>query len=982
MKKVALAPLQFTLLALAVTHAFGQTDSKLETVTVSGIRASAQSSVAVKKNAMEVVDAITAEDIGKLSDTNVAETLTRIPGVQGYRYGGEGASPVGQGSGLSIRGLSGQTASQVNSRAYFTAGSREFNIEGAIPGMVSSVEVFKNPSAEHIEGGIGGLVNIRTRNPSDFKGLTYSASVTAKYNDLAGKSEPEFFGLAANRWDLGGGRRIGAVIAGVYQKATGRSDNNPANGGANFKRAIRADSAEYATLAAANTANAASTAQAAFVGRSDVYLLASVPTLATSSTVGANMPNLAGLTTDQISNVMVAPALTSNVFQETIMRERKGLTLGADYRHSDALRVYAEANYNYYEYHQNYRGLNSVDGANVQNLVSTPFAYTEGLANRNFNGGIDLAVVDKRVQSGTFLNSTVNTVGGDEHRPYTTWILATGAEWKPAPALSLKADFNVIKAEQTQDNRAVNLDSAPGLFWSTTRVADGGPHQLTFSGPSLSDPSSFVFRDYGNGTRQTYDDKGHAAALSGEYIPDDGWLTALKFGARVAHQGSKYRNFSFSGKPLTSDGAALTANRSNGILVSTLPGVVQTAPTNFMDGKAGYAGGYLVYAPDALLGDQVRAAFPKAGIPAEGAIPENDLLHRDFSENTYAGYLVGEFSLLDNRLRGGLGVRLVRTETTVLARVANTASGSTVVVDNEKSSSYTNALPSFNLTGEISKNFLARFGYGKGITRPDIAVLSPSIVVNPIAGTATVGNPDLKAQVANSYDLSLERYFTPTNYVAVGVFQKSIKGFFNGIVECQALATAPAYSGTIANSCTGGQYQVTKTVNSEKGSAKGVELSAQYFFDGSMGWLKNFGGAASFTYVKTSNPINIGTATAPRMIDTEQPFVSKRGYTLAGIYEDAKMSARLTYTWRSDQVLFGVSPNPIDGRYIGGFGIVDAAFNYELGNGLTLSMNASNLTNRGLNRYVGEPGAYSTGLERQHYVNGRNYAVGLRYKFN
>jgi iron complex outermembrane receptor protein len=149
-----------------------------------------------------------------------------------------------------------------------------------------------------------------------------------------------------------------------------------------------------------------------------------------------------------------------------------------------------------------------------------------------------------------------------------------------------------------------------------------------------------------------------------------------------------------------------------------------------------------------------------------------------------------------------------------------------------------------------------------------------------------------------------------------------------------------------------------------------------------MGWLKNFGGAASFTYVKTSNPINIGTAAAPRMIDTEQPFVSKRGYTLAGIYEDTKMSARVTYTWRSNQVLFGVSPNPIDGRYIGGFGIVDAAFTYELGNNLTLSANGSNLTNTGLNRFVGEPGNYATGLERQHYVNGRAYSVGLRYKFN
>jgi outer membrane receptor protein involved in Fe transport len=149
-----------------------------------------------------------------------------------------------------------------------------------------------------------------------------------------------------------------------------------------------------------------------------------------------------------------------------------------------------------------------------------------------------------------------------------------------------------------------------------------------------------------------------------------------------------------------------------------------------------------------------------------------------------------------------------------------------------------------------------------------------------------------------------------------------------------------------------------------------------------MGPLKNFGVSASYTYVKTSAPVNIGTAAAPRFIDAELPFVSKHSYALAGMYEDQKMSARVVYTWRSDQVLFGVSPNPIDGRYIGRVGILDASFNYEIAPRLTLSINGSNLTDQGLDRYVGEPGAYATGVERQHYLNGRTYSVGLRYKFD
>src|SRR4051812_3625466 len=188
MRKQILASVQLTVMALAVGQAYAQTAPAAEgdaaVVVVSGIRGSAKSALAVKRNTMEVVDSIRAEDIGKLPDPNVAETLTRVPGVQGYRYGGEGASPVGVGSGLTIRGLSGQTASQVDGRSYFTAGGSEFNIEAAIPGMIAGLDVYKNPSAEHIEGGIGGLVDVRTRRPLDLKGFTASAAISGKYNDM------------------------------------------------------------------------------------------------------------------------------------------------------------------------------------------------------------------------------------------------------------------------------------------------------------------------------------------------------------------------------------------------------------------------------------------------------------------------------------------------------------------------------------------------------------------------------------------------------------------------------------------------------------------------------------------------------------------------------------------------------------------------------------------------------------------------------
>jgi outer membrane receptor protein involved in Fe transport len=99
------------------------------------------------------------------------------------------------------------------------------------------------------------------------------------------------------------------------------------------------------------------------------------------------------------------------------------------------------------------------------------------------------------------------------------------------------------------------------------------------------------------------------------------------------------------------------------------------------------------------------------------------------------------------------------------------------------------------------------------------------------------------------------------------------------------------------------------------------------------------------------------------------------------MYEDAKWSGRLVYTWRSDSILFGASANPIDARGIAATGILDGSLNYNIDDNFTLSFNASNILDKALNRFVGEPGTYQTGIERQHYANGRTFSLAMRYKF-
>jgi iron complex outermembrane receptor protein len=323
----------------------------------------------------------------------------------------------------------------------------------------------------------------------------------------------------------------------------------------------------------------------------------------------------------------------------------------------------------------------------------------------------------------------------------------------------------------------------------------------------------------------------------------------------------------------------------------------------------------------------------------------------------------------------------VRTNLTATARASDTTGA---VIENTKTSSYSNALPSLNATYDLAKDFMVRFGYGKSLTRPLAGDLNPSVSANTTNGTANQGNADLAPQLANSYDLSLERYFSPTNYVAIAAFDKEIKGFFNNVLTCGAVPAniAPAYSGTPANGCDNGQYLITRRINGEAGFVRGLELSGQWFFDKQIALLNNFGVSASYTYVDTNNPVNAGTAAAQRIIQTPMVNTSKNSYTTAFMYEDGKISARLVYTWRSSWAQGGVNgASPFNSSYVRAGDQIDAAFNYNIDEHTTLTLSGSNLTNTSTQRYVGQAESRETGLETQHFVNGRVFRAGLRYKF-
>jgi TonB-dependent receptor len=185
-------------------------EPELQQVVISGYRQSLADAQSRKRTASQILDSIVADAIGKLPDTNTAEALQRVPGVQINTDLGEGSSVV-------IRGL-GQVETLLNGRETFSAaGTRTLNFEFIPAELLAGVDVYKSPSADQVEGGLGGIINVRTRRPFDFKGFTAEAAVLGNRGDLAKKSRPQLSALVSNRWRTAH-HEFGALLSASYQE--------------------------------------------------------------------------------------------------------------------------------------------------------------------------------------------------------------------------------------------------------------------------------------------------------------------------------------------------------------------------------------------------------------------------------------------------------------------------------------------------------------------------------------------------------------------------------------------------------------------------------------------------------------------------------------------------------------------------------------------------------------------------------------------
>ena len=217
-----------TLLASVAAHAQDEpaaTDEATESadgvIVVKGIRGALETAATIKRDADTFVDSITASDISTLPDLSVAEALGRIPGVTVSRFpAGGGASPdfpSPEGRGNLIRGL-GFVRSEFNGRDAFTANAgRALDWSSIPPELVGAVDVYKNQTADLIEGGIGGTINLRTLEPFDRPGMVIASTLDVTYSDLRESWSPSGSLTVGNRWVTPDGSEFG--LMGSYSRS-------------------------------------------------------------------------------------------------------------------------------------------------------------------------------------------------------------------------------------------------------------------------------------------------------------------------------------------------------------------------------------------------------------------------------------------------------------------------------------------------------------------------------------------------------------------------------------------------------------------------------------------------------------------------------------------------------------------------------------------------------------------------------------------
>ncbi|HEV7138659.1 MAG TPA: TonB-dependent receptor [Steroidobacteraceae bacterium] len=985
--------------------ASNEPNAVLQEVVVTGQRAAIQSAQRIKQLSDQIVDSVVAADIGKLPDRSVTEVLQRIPGIDidhTFRNIAGGLDPehfVVEGSGVTIRGLT-YVLSEVNGRNVFSAnGGRALSFDDVPPELMAGVDVYKNPDAEQIEGGIGGIVNLRTAKPFDFSGARISGSAGGTWGDLSrGNVKPSTSLLLSDRWHTGIGD-IGFLADIAYSESLERTDAMEAN--PYFPRVASVEGSKSPWIPAGQT--------------------------------------------------LWVPGGVASWRYLQFKRTREGAYTALQWQPTDNIRTSLTYFRSDYRFHWNeFATFPQGNPYDVAPAAGTSFTFApnglfqSGTLSDPAEGGLpfgdDARVADQRsitndlswnliwdVTDKLKLTSDLQLVRGNTHGDDFT--VATGVN-APSETINLTGAFPDASIDQSFMGNPANyywsftqdgLSQAYGKEWAWREDADYALGDGFFKSIRAG------LRADERTAQTDVSEPGNAyqwAAVSQTWmVPWNLWELAYLNQFPAPTTSFSFPNF-FNGRVKLPSAAIFPAmSLANGwpnsfaLLQSFRNAVCNEKPNS---NCAGYT-----WTPASLV--QAPGSAPAGGLNTQ-------------NEHTYAAYLELPFGAHVGALpfEGNVGVRVVRTVDAANGYLvvsqflpnppkgfsaagysAFNASAQALTAND----SYTDVLPSLNLVFHLRRDLQSRLAISEGMSRPDFSQLQAFTTLGSSIDSgsgiqsftgAGNGNPHLKPTRAFQLDGTLEWYFASTGSLTADVFYKHLTDvIINNVFEVQATDTAGAAH----------EFTTTGPINGASGEVKGFELDYQQYYDFLPGILRGFGTQANFTYVdshqtlnnpitsayctsSSGNPDNLnlnlnGCDTDGRTFgDLPLMNLSKYTYNLALLYDRGPLSARLAYSWRS-KYLMGVNVHPVNGTnalntdassagfgsqnvayglpfYADDYGQLDASVFYKITSNVTLGFEALNLTD-----------SIYKELQQQHvatttfawYDSGRTYSAQVRVTF-
>ncbi|EGF92887.1 tonB-dependent receptor family protein [Asticcacaulis biprosthecium C19] len=902
-------------------------------VVVTGVRASIQKSLNIKRRSVQVVDSVVAEDIGKLPDNNVVEALQRVTGIQVANRGG------GEGSGIFIRGMPDITTTW-NGRNIFTASGRQLELQDIPSNLISRIDVYKTRSADQFEAGLGGQIDVFTRRPFDFKGPELSLSARNVYLMPADKLNPSMSALVSNRWETSHGD-VGALLNVSYNRTQYRDENITA--GAMVPYMTANPPAGWAPYEKINGSD----------GR--------VPNLATADPNDLlqlwqpgserGLPWAAGSTLD-FNGTPVPYVLTRDAVIATDLlgdRERPAANLALQWRPN------ADAEYTFEYAYEGYR--NTIK----QRML---FTFVDWWGSLGANPG---STVELYPNSNVIKSRTVNfpfsfTSGENTTQSTDTHIFALNGKWNIGDKLRVTADLSHVSSEFNTQFIALRATHVFDKVTVDFNDNDGVPSLAYGNNADAANPAMWN-ADYFYDNANRNEGSGTALTVRGVYQADKGPLKTISFGFNYdTHDATEARWFQ--------DGCMC------GPALTTYDPDFVTYNSGFFDGIADFPhswavvnGDYLVENADAMR-RLVQAREPWRGIKTSEALKFDTTF--EITEKTGSAYVMADFenSLFGGTLFSQIGVRYVDVSTDMTFG----ANGAEAQV--------AKYLPSVTVRYDATDDIRLRFNYGETLRRPNFADLNPTRnlgddLTNTGYGTGSSGNPNLRPTESKNVDFGFEWYFARDSLFNVTLFRREIEGLVVPLLN-RITDTDPRYPNTDT-------FIVTSPVNASDGVLQGAEVAMTYFPKWLPDALDGFGIQGSLTMLDSSQNIPITNLQGVIVDQAETDFfgVSDLSYNVTLVYDKGPFDARVSYVWRDDWLrnnearLFA---NPI-GIWSRDEGFLDFQLSYDVSDKVAVTFDATNILKQKSQGYykfedVGSPEMSNF----NNFLISSSFAVGVRWK--